>query len=94
MIFSKQQSSHLFYIILYVLAIPSGYPLLFCFSGFLVHYKYQRFLGGIANASNRFRGFSSIAVYLVWNNFVNYAKESEMEKRNIFLTFVLKFLKF
>ena len=31
--------------------------------------------------------------YLVWNNLVNYAKESDMEKRNIFLTFVLATLK-
>ncbi|MDF2512590.1 MAG: hypothetical protein K0S04_2456, partial [Herbinix sp.] len=31
--------------------------------------------------------------YLVRNNFVNYAKESDMEKRNIFLTFVLATLK-
>ncbi len=31
--------------------------------------------------------------YLVWNNLVNYAKESDTEKRNIFLTFVLATLK-
>ena len=48
---------------------------------------------------NRFmRGFNGVSTkylnnYLVWNNLVNYAKESDMEKRNIFLTFVLATLK-
>lgn len=44
------------------------------------------------------RGFNGVSTkylnnYLVWNNLVNYAKESDMEKRNIFLTFVLATLK-
>ena len=44
------------------------------------------------------RGFNGVSTkylnnYLVWNNFVNYAKESDTEKRNIFLTFVLATLK-
>ena len=47
---------------------------------------------------NYMRGFNGVSTkylnnYLVWNNLVNYAKESDMEKRNIFLTFVLATLK-
>ena len=44
------------------------------------------------------RSFNSVAAkylnnYLVWNNLVNYAKASDTEKRNIFLSFVLATLK-
>jgi hypothetical protein len=44
------------------------------------------------------RGFNGVSTkylnnYLVWNNLVNYAKETATEKRNIFLTFVLVTLK-
>lgn len=50
------------------------------------------------NHSKSMRGFNGVSTkylnnYLVWNNLVNYAKESDMEKRNIFLTFVLATLK-
>lgn len=43
-------------------------------------------------------GFNGVATkylnnYLVWNNLVNYAKETDIEKRNIFLSFVLATLK-
>ncbi len=43
----------------------------------------------------RFNGVSTkhLNNYLVWNSLVNYAKESDTEKRNIFLTFVLATLK-
>lgn len=45
------------------------------------------------------RGFNGVSTkylnnyYLVWNNLVNYAKETDVGKRNIFLPFVLDILK-
>ncbi len=48
------------------------------------HNELKRFLYG-------FRGVSSkhLDNYLIWHNFVNYAPESEIDKRSIFLRFVL-----
>lgn len=44
------------------------------------------------------KGFNGVSTkylnnYLVWNNFVNYAKETNAEKRNILLSYVLATLK-
>ena len=48
------------------------------------HNELKRFMYG-------FRGVSSkhLNNYLIWHNFVNYAKESEVDKRTILLKFVL-----
>ena len=52
------------------------------------HSQLKRFMRGFNGVSTKY-----LNNYLVWNNLVNYAKESDMEKRNIFLTFVLATLK-
>ena len=52
------------------------------------HSQLKRFMRGFNGVSTKY-----LNKYLVWNNLVNYAKESDMEKRNIFLTFVLATLK-
>src|SRR5699024_7773960 len=52
------------------------------------HSQLKRFMRGVNRVSTKY-----LNNYLVWNNHVNYAKESDMEKRNIFLTFVLATLK-
>ena len=40
---------------------------------------------------NNFNGVSTkyLNNYLIWNNFINYSRESQEEKRNILLSFVL-----
>ena len=45
----------------------------------------------LKNFISRFKGVSTkyLNNYLVWNNFVNYAKESYSEKRNILTEFIL-----
>lgn len=52
------------------------------------HSQLKRFLRGFNGVSTKY-----LNNYLVWNNLVNYAKETETEKRNIFLVFVLTTLK-
>ena len=52
------------------------------------HSQLKRFMRGFNGVSTKY-----LNNYLVWNNLVNYAKESDIEKRNIFLTFVLATLK-
>ena len=52
------------------------------------HSQLKRFMRGFNGVSTKY-----LNNYLVWNNLVNYAKESDMEKRNIFLTFILATLK-
>lgn len=51
------------------------------------HSQLKRFLSGFNGVSTKY-----LNNYLVWNNLVNYAKETEEEKRNIFLSFVLSAL--
>ena len=56
-------------------------------------YNIQHINGYHSQLKRFMRGFNGVSAkylnnYLVWNNLVNYAKESDMEKRNIFLTFV------
>lgn len=48
------------------------------------HSELKRFL-------HQFKGVSTkyLNNYLAWNNFVNYAKETDAEKKNIFIAFVL-----
>lgn len=52
------------------------------------HSQLKRFMRGFNGVSTKY-----LNNYLVWNNLVNYAKETATEKRNIFLTFVLVTLK-
>lgn len=52
------------------------------------HSQLKRFMRGFNGVSTKY-----LNNYLVWNNLVNYAKETETEKRNIFLAFVLTTLK-
>lgn len=52
------------------------------------HSQLKRFMSGFNGVSTKY-----LNNYLVWNNIVNYAKETDVEKRNIFLTFVLITLK-
>ena len=48
------------------------------------HSQLKRFIRGFNGVSTKY-----LNNYLVWNNFVNYAKETDTEKRNVFLSFVL-----
>ncbi len=52
------------------------------------HSQLKRFMLGFNGVSTKY-----LNNYLIWNNLVNYAKESDTEKRNIFLSFVLTTLK-
>jgi transposase-like protein len=52
------------------------------------HSRLKRFLRNFNGVSTKY-----LNNYLVWNNLVNYAKETDAEKRNIFLLFVLSTLK-
>ena len=52
------------------------------------HSQLKKFMRGFNGVSTKY-----LNNYLAWNNLVNYAKESDMEKRNIFLSFVLVTLK-
>jgi transposase-like protein len=52
------------------------------------HSQLKRFLRGFNGVSTKY-----LNNYLVWHNFVNYAKETIEEKRNIFLAFVLSTFK-
>lgn len=52
------------------------------------HSQLKKFMRGFNGVSTKY-----LNNYLAWNNLVNYAKESDMEKRNIFLSFVLATLK-
>lgn len=52
------------------------------------HSQLKRFMSGSNGVSTKY-----LNNYLVWNNFVDYAKESDIKKRNIFLTFVSATLK-
>ena len=52
------------------------------------HSELKRFLYGFKGVSTKY-----LNNYLAWNNFVNYAKETDVEKANIFLSFVLTTLK-
>ena len=46
------------------------------------HSQLKRFMRGLSGTSTKY-----LNNYLVWNNLVNYAKESDMEKRNHLLNF-------
>lgn len=48
------------------------------------HSELKRFLYQFKGASTKY-----LNNYLVWNNLINYAKETDAEKKNIFTTFVL-----
>lgn len=48
------------------------------------HSQLKKFMRSFNGVSTKY-----LNNYLAWNNLVNYAKESDTEKRNIFLTFVL-----
>lgn len=52
------------------------------------HSQLKRFMRSFNGVSTKY-----LNNYLAWNNFVNYAKETDTEKRNIFLSFVLATLK-
>ena len=49
------------------------------------HSELKRFLYQFKGVSTKY-----LNNYLVWNNLINYAKETDAEKKNIFVTFVLK----
>ena len=48
------------------------------------HNELKRFMYGFRGVSSKY-----LNNYLIWHNFVNYAPESEVDKRTIFLKFVL-----
>ena len=48
----------------------------------------KRFMKGFNGVSTKY-----LNNYLVWHNFVNYAKETKAEKRDILLAYVLSTLK-
>ena len=48
------------------------------------HSQLKKFMRGFNGVSTKY-----LNNYLVWNNLVNYAKKTDTEKRNIFLSFVL-----
>ena len=52
------------------------------------HSQLKRFMKGFNGVSTKY-----LNNYLVWHNFVNYAKETNVEKRAIFLSYVLTTLK-
>lgn len=52
------------------------------------HSQLKKFMRGFNGVSTKY-----LNNYFAWNNLVNYAKESDTEKRNIFLSFVLATLK-
>ena len=52
------------------------------------HSQLKRFMKGFNGVSTKY-----LNNYLVWHNFVNYAKETKAEKRDILLAYVLSTLK-
>ncbi len=52
------------------------------------HSRLKRFMKGFNGVSTKY-----LNNYLVWHNFVNYAKETNAEKRGILLSYVLTTLK-
>ncbi len=52
------------------------------------HSQLKKFMLGFNGVSTKY-----LNNYLIWNNLVNYAKETDTDKRNIFLSFVLATLK-
>ncbi len=52
------------------------------------HSQLKKFMLGFNGVSTKY-----LNNYLIWDNLVNYAKETDTEKRNIFLSFVLATLK-
>ncbi len=52
------------------------------------HSQLKRFMRGFNGVSTKY-----LNNYLIWHNFVNYAKESDVEKRAILLSYVLTTLK-
>ncbi len=52
------------------------------------HSQLKKFMSSFNGVSTKY-----LNNYLMWNNLVNYAKKSDVEKSNIFLTFVLTTLK-
>ena len=52
------------------------------------HSQLKRFMKSFNGVSTKY-----LNNYLIWHNFVNYAKESDVEKRAILLSYVLTTLK-